>query len=82
MAAAPTAPGALVLARSHNHVFLTSQKQLHNALASMPLACGGLDYDSTAALQAMAVSTGLPFTIVLLAACYAIIQGLRAEPKT
>ncbi|GAA0308126.1 hypothetical protein [Rhodovulum strictum] len=27
------------------------------------------------ALQAMAVSTGLPFTLVLLAACYVIIRG-------
>lgn len=57
MAAAPTAPGALILARSHNHVFLTSQKQLQNALASMPLARSGLDDDSTAALQAMGLHT-------------------------
>lgn len=57
MAAAPTAPGALVLARSHSHVFLTSQKQLQNALASMPLARGGLDNDSVVALQAMGLRT-------------------------
>ncbi|MFD1883326.1 BCCT family transporter [Paracoccus pacificus] len=31
------------------------------------------------ALQAMAVSTGLPFTFVLLGAVYAIIVGLRGE---
>ena len=47
-------------------------------LVAIALLLGG----GLAALQAMAVSTGLPFTIVLLAACYAIIQGLRAEPKT
>ena len=33
------------------------------------------------ALQAMAVSTGFPFTIVLLLACYTIIKGLRDEPR-
>ncbi|MDA3877321.1 MAG: BCCT family transporter, partial [Halothiobacillus sp.] len=33
-------------------------------------------------LQAMAVSTGLPFTIVLLVGCYSIIQGLRSEPRS
>jgi len=33
------------------------------------------------ALQAMAVSTGLPFTIVLLGACYAIVRGLMNEPR-
>ena len=31
------------------------------------------------ALQAMAVSTGLPLTIVLLGACYAIIKGMQSE---
>jgi BCCT family betaine/carnitine transporter len=34
-----------------------------------------------AALQAMAVSTGLPFTFVLLAACYAVVRGLMNEPR-
>ncbi|WP_370197163.1 BCCT family transporter [Roseibium sp.] len=33
------------------------------------------------ALQAMAVSTGFPFTIVLLLACYAIFKGLADEPR-
>jgi len=33
------------------------------------------------ALQAMAVSTGFPFTFVLLLACFAIIKGLRSEPR-
>ncbi|GAA3555055.1 BCCT family transporter [Marinobacter xestospongiae] len=32
------------------------------------------------ALQAMTVSTGLPFAIVLLIACYSVIKGLRDEP--
>ncbi|MBA4490366.1 BCCT family transporter [Paracoccus sp. S1E-3] len=34
-----------------------------------------------AALQAMAVSTGLPFTIVLLGACWAIVKGLMGERR-
>lgn len=33
------------------------------------------------ALQAMAVSTGLPFTFVLLVGCYAILKGLLSEPR-
>jgi betaine/carnitine transporter, BCCT family len=37
---------------------------------------GGLE-----ALQAMAVSTGFPFTIVLLLACFAIVKGLASEPR-
>ncbi|WBU64396.1 BCCT family transporter [Paracoccus aerodenitrificans] len=40
------------------------------------LLAGGLS-----ALQAMAVSTGFPFTIILLGACWAIVQGLRAERR-
>ncbi|MBS1303303.1 BCCT family transporter [Loktanella sp. SALINAS62] len=32
-------------------------------------------------LQAMAVSTGLPFTLVLLGACYALVLGLLNEPR-
>ncbi|EWH02881.1 hypothetical protein Q427_06355 [Halomonas sp. BC04] len=34
-----------------------------------------------AALQAMAVSTGLPFTLVLLVGCYSIVKGLMSEPR-
>jgi BCCT family betaine/carnitine transporter len=37
---------------------------------------GGLD-----ALQAMAVSTGLPFAVVLLGMCWAIVRGLASEPR-
>ena len=33
------------------------------------------------ALQAMSVSTGLPFTIVLLVGCISIIKGLMSEPR-
>lgn len=33
------------------------------------------------ALQAMAVSAGLPFTVVLLMACIAVVKGLMSEPK-
>lgn len=41
------------------------------------LLSGGLG-----ALQAMAVSTGLPFTLVLLAVCYALVKGLMSEPRS
>ncbi|MGZ9809697.1 BCCT family transporter [Pseudoroseicyclus sp. H15] len=40
------------------------------------LSAGGL-----ASLQSMVISTGLPFTIVLLVMCWAIWKGLRAERK-
>ncbi|MDB6176165.1 BCCT family transporter [Paracoccus sp. Z330] len=33
------------------------------------------------ALQAMAVSTGLPFTIVLLGGCWALVKGLMGERR-
>ena len=33
------------------------------------------------ALQAMAVSTGFPFAIVLLLGCVAIVKGLASEPR-
>ena len=46
------------------------------AVAIALLLGGGL-----AALQAMAVSTGLPFTLVLLGACYAVVRGLMNEPR-
>ncbi len=46
-------------------------------LVAIALLLGG----GLGALQAMAVSTGFPFTIVLLLACYAIIKGLREEPR-
>jgi BCCT family betaine/carnitine transporter len=45
-------------------------------LVAIALLLGG----GLGSLQAMAVSTGFPFAIVLLLACYSIIQGLRSEP--
>lgn len=46
-------------------------------LVAIALLLGG----GLTALQAMAVSTGFPFTIVLLLACYAIVKGLMDEPR-
>lgn len=46
-------------------------------MVAIALLLGG----GLAALQAMAVSTGLPFTLVLLGACYAIVRGLLNEPR-
>jgi len=46
------------------------------AVAIVLLVGGGLS-----ALQAMVISTGLPFTLVLLLMCWAIFKGLRAEPR-
>jgi betaine/carnitine transporter, BCCT family len=38
--------------------------------------------EALTALQAMTVSTGLPFTIILLVMCYCTFKGLYAESKT
>nr|WP_249116892.1 BCCT family transporter [Ciceribacter sp. L1K23] len=46
-------------------------------LVAIALLLGG----GLAALQAMAVSTGLPFALVLLGAAVALVMGLRAEPR-
>ncbi len=46
-------------------------------LVAIALLLGG----GLASLQAMAVSTGLPFTVVLLLGCYAIVKGLMSEPR-
>ncbi|MDT8344953.1 MAG: BCCT family transporter [Thermohalobaculum sp.] len=46
-------------------------------LVAIALLLGG----GLGALQAMAVSTGFPFTIVLLLACWAIVKGLASEPR-
>ena len=45
-------------------------------IAATLLIGGGL-----VALQAASVSTGLPFALVLLLACYALIKGLMSEPR-
>lgn len=46
-------------------------------LVAIALLLGG----GLAALQAAAVSTGLPFTVVLLLGCWALVKGLRTEPR-
>ena len=46
-------------------------------LVAIALLVGG----GLGALQAMAVSTGFPFAIVLLIGCWAIIKGLMDEPR-
>ena len=46
-------------------------------LVAIALLLGG----GLAALQAMAVSTGLPFAIILLLGCVALVKGLLAEPR-
>ena len=65
------AAGGKVNAPTPQRVFWAS---LEGMVAIALLLGGGL-----AGLQAMAVSTGLPFTLVLLGACYAIVKGLLAE---
>jgi len=46
-------------------------------LVAIALLLGG----GLGALQAMAVSTGFPFAIVLLLGCFAIVKGLMSEPR-
>ncbi|AFO91102.1 BCCT family transporter [Phaeobacter inhibens] len=46
------------------------------AVAIVLLLGGGL-----VALQAMVISTGLPFTVVLLLMCWAIVRGLQTETR-
>ncbi|HDY84135.1 MAG TPA: BCCT family transporter, partial [Methylophaga sp.] len=50
---------------------------LFEGLVAIALILGG----GLVALQAMAVSTGLPFTIVLLIAAFSTIKGLMSEPR-
>jgi betaine/carnitine transporter, BCCT family len=47
-------------------------------LVAIALLLGG----GLVALQAAAVSTGLPFAIVLLLGCVALVMGLMSEPRT
>jgi len=49
---------------------------IEGALAIALLLGGGL-----AALQTAALTTGLPFTLVLLVGCYGIVKGLMSEPR-
>tara|TARA_R110001606_G_scaffold395664_2_gene568539 strand:+ start:163905 stop:165530 length:1626 start_codon:yes stop_codon:yes gene_type:complete len=46
-------------------------------LVAIALILGG----GLVALQAMAVSTGLPFTLVLLVAAFSTVKGLMSEPR-
>ena len=46
-------------------------------LVAIALLLGG----GLGALQAASVSTGLPFAVVLLLGCYALIRGLMSEPR-
>ncbi|MEQ8966138.1 MAG: BCCT family transporter [Azospirillaceae bacterium] len=50
---------------------------IFEGLVAVALLLGG----GLAALQAAAVSTGLPFTVVLLLGCVALIKGLLQEPR-
>ncbi len=50
---------------------------IFEGLVAIALLLGG----GLTALQAMAVSTGFPFTIILLLGCYAIVRGLMSEPR-
>ncbi|MBK1667535.1 BCCT transporter [Rhodovibrio sodomensis] len=50
---------------------------IFEGLVAIALLLGG----GLGALQAAAVSTGLPFAVVLLVACYALVKGLMQEPK-
>ncbi len=46
-------------------------------LVAIALLLGG----GLGALQAMSVSTGFPFAIILLLGCYSIVKGLASEPR-
>ena len=50
---------------------------LFEGLVAIALILGG----GLVALQAMAVSTGFPFTIVLLVATVSVVKGLMSEPR-
>lgn len=67
------AAGGKVNAPTVQRVFWCS----FEGLVAIALILGG----GLVALQAMAVSTGLPFTLVLLAASIAIVKGLLTEPR-
>ena len=49
---------------------------IEGVIAIALLLGGGL-----VALQAMAVSTGLPFAIVLMLGCISLVKGLMTEPR-
>ncbi len=53
---------------------------VEGAIAAALLWIGGKE--AIQALQAGAISTGLPFTFVLLLMCVSLVMGLRTEPKS
>ncbi len=63
--------GRKVIAPSAQRVFWCT---FEGAVAIVLLIGGGL-----AALQSAVISTGLPFTLVLLVMCWAIFRGLQSE---
>ena len=67
------ASGGKVDAPAPQRVFWAS----FEGLVAIALVLGG----GVVALQAMAVSTGLPFTIVLLVATVSLVKGLMSEPR-
>ncbi|MDA7745965.1 BCCT family transporter [Psychromonas sp.] len=52
---------------------------IEGAIAAALLWVGGTE--SIQALQAGAISTALPFTIILLVMCVSLIMGMRTEPR-
>jgi len=52
---------------------------IEGAIAAALLWIGGTE--AIQALQAGAISTALPFTIILLLMCVALVMGLRTEPR-
>ncbi|MEC7120275.1 MAG: BCCT family transporter [Pseudomonadota bacterium] len=67
------AAGGKVDAPTPQRVFWCS----FEGLVAIALILGG----GLTALQAMAVSTGFPFTVVLLVSCVALLKGLASEPR-
>lgn len=65
--------GGKVNAPTPQRVFWAS----FEGIVAIALLLGG----GLGALQAMAVSTGFPFTIVILLACFALVKGLMSEVK-
>ncbi|WP_341504028.1 BCCT family transporter [Gallaecimonas sp. GXIMD4217] len=52
---------------------------IEGAIAAALLWIGGTE--AIEALQAGAISTGLPFTLVLILMCVSLVMGMRTEPK-
>ncbi|MEH0699667.1 BCCT family transporter [Vibrio owensii] len=52
---------------------------LEGAIAAVLLWIGGTE--AIQALQAGTISTGLPFTIILLVMCVSLVMGMRTEPQ-